>query len=97
MIVNSEKSNKKNAIIIGAGLVGTNLAYYLSESGNFNVTVFEKESENAAQTSFGNAGLVSKPPFKILGSENSIKVECVLPVIFVAILLHAEFGPNFHR
>ena len=60
MIVNSEKSKRKNVVIIGAGLVGTNLAYYLSESDNFNVTVFEKESENAAQTSFGNAGLVSE-------------------------------------
>ena len=60
MIEKSETSEKKNVVIIGAGLVGTNLAYYLSESGNFNVTVFEKESENAARTSFGNAGLVSK-------------------------------------
>ena len=62
MIENSENSandEKKNVVIIGAGLVGTNLAYYLSKSGNFNVNVFEKESENAARTSFGNAGLVS--------------------------------------
>ena len=56
MIENSKNSEKKNAVIIGAGLVGTNLAYYLSQSKYFNVTVFEKESENAAQTSFGNAG-----------------------------------------
>ena len=85
-----ENSEKKNVVIIGAGLVGTNLAYYLSESGNFNVTVFEKESENAARTSFGNAGLVSKPPFKILESEKSNKVGYVLTVIFVSILPHAN-------
>ena len=78
-----ENSEKQNVVIIGAGLVGTNLAYYLSESGNFNVTVFEKETENAARTSFGNAGLVSKRPSKILESENSIKVECVPPLVFV--------------
>ena len=89
-----ENSEKKNVVIIGAGLVGTNLAYYLSESGNFNVTVFEKESENAVRTSFGNAGLVSKRPSKILENENSIKVECVSPLVFVYILLLAEFGPN---
>ena len=56
MTEKSEIVEKKKVVIIGAGLVGTNLAYYLSENGNFNVTVFEKESENAARTSFGNAG-----------------------------------------
>ena len=45
MTENSEIVEKKKVVIIGAGLVGTNLAYYLSENGNFNVTVFEKESE----------------------------------------------------
>ena len=83
MIENSEKSEKKNVVIIGAGLVGTNLAYYLSESGNFNVTIFEKESENAARTSFGNAGLVSKSLFKILDCENSYyesKIKTFCPI-----------------
>ena len=56
MVENSEIAEKKKVVIIGAGLVGTNLAYYLSKSGNFNITVFEKEAENAARTSFGNAG-----------------------------------------
>ena len=75
MFENSGNSERKNVVIIGAGLVGTNLAYYLSESGNFNVTVFEKESENAARTSFGNAGLVSQPFLKFFDSENSVDNE----------------------
>ena len=83
MIENFENSEKKNVVIIGARLVGTNLAYYLSESGNFNVTIFEKESENAARTSFGNAGLVSKSLFKILDCENSYyesKIKTFCPI-----------------
>ena len=47
---------KKKVIVIGAGLVGTNLAYYLADSDRFDVSVYEKESENAAKTSYANAG-----------------------------------------
>ena len=65
-------------MIIGAGLIGTNLAYYLSESGNFNVTVFEEESENAARTSFGNDGLVSKTLLKFFDCENGNKLLLIM-------------------
>ena len=40
------KEDKPKAIIIGAGLVGTNLAYYLSKN-NINVTVFDSRAGNA--------------------------------------------------
>src|SRR5205807_2881447 len=45
-------------VIIGAGVVGVTTAYYLARSGH-QVTVVEKESEEATLASAGNAGLIA--------------------------------------
>lgn len=44
-------------IVIGAGIVGVTTAYFLHEQG-YTVTVVDRQSEVAAETSIGNAGHV---------------------------------------
>ena len=45
-------------IILGAGVIGTTSAYYLARAGH-EVTVIDRQSEPAAETSFANAGQIS--------------------------------------
>ncbi len=45
-------------IIMGAGIIGTASAYYLNKAGH-DVTVIERESGVADETSYGNAGQLS--------------------------------------
>lgn len=45
-------------IILGAGIIGTATAYYLNKAGH-DVTVIERESGVADETSYGNAGQLS--------------------------------------
>jgi D-amino-acid dehydrogenase len=44
--------------IIGAGIIGVTSAYYLRQAG-FDVTVFERNSGVAQETSYGNAGVIA--------------------------------------
>lgn len=45
-------------IVMGAGLLGVTSAYYLARAG-YEVTVIDRQSEPAKETSFANAGLIS--------------------------------------
>lgn len=45
-------------LVLGAGVIGTTSAYYLAKAG-FNVTVLERQSGVAEETSFANAGQLS--------------------------------------
>ena len=45
------ENRKPKVVIVGAGLVGSNVAYYLSKTNRFDVTVLEAESEPAMITS----------------------------------------------
>lgn len=36
------KDEKVNVAVIGAGLIGTTLSYYLSKNDKFNITVYER-------------------------------------------------------
>jgi D-amino-acid dehydrogenase len=45
-------------VVIGAGIIGVTSAYYLRQAG-FDVTVFERNSGVAQETSYGNAGVVA--------------------------------------
>ncbi len=45
-------------VILGSGVIGVTLAYYLAESGH-EVEVLDRQSGPALETSFGNAGEVS--------------------------------------
>lgn len=45
-------------LILGSGVTGTSLAYYLAKKG-FQVTVIDRQSGPALETSYGNAGQVS--------------------------------------
>lgn len=45
-------------IVLGAGVIGTTTAYYLAKSGH-QVTVLERQSGPALETSFANAGEIS--------------------------------------
>ena len=45
------EKQKPRVLIVGAGLVGSNVAYYLSKTNQFDVTVLEAESEPAMITS----------------------------------------------
>lgn len=47
-----------NIIVLGGGVIGTTTAYYLAKSGA-KVTVLERQSNVAEETSFGNAGQIS--------------------------------------
>ncbi|HUL68567.1 MAG TPA: D-amino acid dehydrogenase [Burkholderiaceae bacterium] len=45
-------------VVIGAGIIGVTSAYYLRQAG-FDVTVFERNSGVAQETSYGNAGVIA--------------------------------------
>ncbi len=45
-------------IILGAGVIGTTTAYYLAKTGH-QVTVLDRQSGPALETSFANAGEIS--------------------------------------
>jgi len=45
-------------IVLGAGVIGVTTAYYLAKEGH-EVTVLERQSASALETSFGNAGQIS--------------------------------------
>lgn len=45
-------------IVLGAGVIGVTTAYYLARSGH-EVTVFERQSGPALETSYANAGEIS--------------------------------------
>ena len=47
-----------SVIILGSGVIGTSIAYYLARSGH-QVTVLERQPAPAMETSFANAGEVS--------------------------------------
>ncbi len=47
-----------SVIILGAGVIGSTLAYYLAKNGQ-EVTVLERQSNVALETSFANAGQIS--------------------------------------
>ena len=45
-------------LVLGSGVIGTSIAYYLAKAGH-DVTVIDRQSGPALETSFGNAGEVS--------------------------------------
>jgi D-amino-acid dehydrogenase len=45
-------------VVIGAGIIGVTSAYYLRQAG-LDVTVFERNSGVAQETSYGNAGVIA--------------------------------------
>jgi D-amino-acid dehydrogenase len=47
-----------SVIVLGSGVVGTTIAYYLAQSGH-QVTVLDRQAAPALETSFANAGEVS--------------------------------------
>ena len=50
------EKEKKKVVIVGAGLVGTTLSYFLSRESRFQVQVIDRMPGNAMETSFANAG-----------------------------------------
>lgn len=50
------ESNKTSVAIVGAGLIGTTLSYFLSFNSNLEVTVYDRSNGNANITSYANAG-----------------------------------------
>ena len=45
-------------LVLGSGVIGTTIAYYLAKAGH-DVTVVDRQSGPALETSFANAGEVS--------------------------------------
>lgn len=58
VILQPTKDNMKKIAVIGAGIAGLTVAYYLSRKG-YHVTVYEQEQYPAMKTSFANGGQVS--------------------------------------
>jgi len=56
--------------IIGAGILGTTISYWLSTLYNIKICVLEKEKEVAMHTSSRNTGVVHSPFILILKKEN---------------------------
>ena len=50
--------SRKRVAIIGAGLAGTSLAYELGKSQNLSITIFDKNSQVAAESSGNYAGIL---------------------------------------
>ena len=53
--------NKVDIAIIGAGILGVSLAYWLSEISNTSVAIIEKEEQIASHTSSRNTGVIHRP------------------------------------
>lgn len=49
---------KKEAIVIGAGMVGVSIAWHLQQK-NYQVTLIDKKAPGE-ETSYGNAGLIQR-------------------------------------
>ena len=47
-----------HVLVLGSGVVGTSLSYYLAKKG-FKVTVIDRQEGPALETSYGNAGQIS--------------------------------------
>ncbi|MBT7070953.1 MAG: FAD-binding oxidoreductase, partial [Anaerolineae bacterium] len=49
---------EKDIIVIGGGIIGLSVAYYLSRQGR-SVTLIEKKDEVGVGSSYGNAGWIA--------------------------------------
>ncbi|MDE2397983.1 MAG: FAD-dependent oxidoreductase, partial [Burkholderiales bacterium] len=60
MLRNRQRNQEKNVsvVVLGSGVVGTSVAYYLAKAGH-EVTVVDRQPGPALETSYGNAGEVS--------------------------------------
>jgi D-amino-acid dehydrogenase len=56
--VGSSRSQVMRVVVLGSGVIGTSVAYYLARSGH-EVEVIDRQSGPALETSFANAGEVS--------------------------------------
>jgi D-amino-acid dehydrogenase len=52
------KENPMHVVVLGSGVIGTSIAYYLAKAGH-QVTVVDRQAGPALETSFANAGEVS--------------------------------------
>ncbi|MCP4728405.1 MAG: FAD-dependent oxidoreductase [bacterium] len=64
-------NNKKNIIVIGGGVIGASIAYYLTKN-NCNVTLVERD-QICSGSSYGNAGLVAYANPKPMAEPGVIK------------------------
>jgi L-2-hydroxyglutarate oxidase len=53
--------NKKRVLIVGSGILGNTLAYWLSGIPKINVTVIEKEADTSLHTTSRNTGMIHRP------------------------------------
>ena len=53
--------NKKRVLVIGSGILGNTLAFWLSEIPNIEVIVFEKEVDTSLHTTSRNTGMIHRP------------------------------------
>src|SRR5512133_2960715 len=65
------KSDSKNVVVIGAGVIGLSAAYYCARRGH-RVTVIGREPERRDGCSFGNAGMVVPSHFVPLAAPGMV-------------------------
>lgn len=57
-VAETENSNQKQVVVIGAGVIGICTAYFLAAAGH-EVAVIERRGNVAEEASFGNAGVIA--------------------------------------
>ncbi|WP_432481317.1 D-amino acid dehydrogenase [Moraxella sp. ZY200743] len=58
LVANAHQTAKPSVTVLGAGVTGVTSAWYLLEAG-FDVTVIDRQSQPAMETSFANGGQIS--------------------------------------
>lgn len=53
--------NKKKVLVIGSGILGNTLAFWLSEISKIEVIVIEKENDTSLHTTSRNTGMIHRP------------------------------------
>ena len=89
-MIMEKKQNKPKVLVVGAGLVGNNVAYYLAKTNQFHVQVVDAAPASAMETSKANAGRFVPFVMKYGGTVGASMKRLLLPES-----LRERLVPNF--
>src|SRR6201987_2294764 len=84
-------------LVLGSGVIGTTIAYYLSRDGH-DVTVIDRQSAPALETSFANAGEIS-PGYASPWAGPGVPVKAIFWMLdrYGPLVVRPQFDPMMWR